>query len=246
MPNMLPDVRWMLDHHDTIEVSTRVLYKEAQTLDYIGSSVRLPEESTHKRVNTPAESTAEVLWEKLNDFVEYMMWEIDYKDSLTSTIKTLPEELHAMRLAMEKLRMPGSTTWKLEDEPAMFHENMLISCYTKLELLRALNKGIEYLREKVVNPKSTHFMKAKLPKNWVTELDTEVKICYEAILHVARSYINLIKEKGEATIKAQIRWGETGEILKKMLSDADVALYAREYVDSALQAWEGVLKVKLK
>jgi len=246
MPNMLPDAHWMLNYHETIEVITKVLYKEAQTLEYIGTSVCFPKGPTYKSVNTPAETTADELWEILNDFVEIMIWEEDREDLLTSTIKEIPAGLHVIRLAMEKLRMPSSTTRKLEDEPAMFHENMLISCYTKLELLRAFNKSIEYLREKVVNPKSTHFMKAKLPKNWVTEVDTEVKICYEAIRHVARSYINLIKEKGEAAIKAQIRWGETGEILKKMLSDADVALYTREYVDSALQAWEGVLKVKLK
>jgi hypothetical protein len=31
-----------------------------------------------------------------------------------------------------------------------------------------------------------------------------------------------------------------------VLTDDDVEYYAKEYVDSALEAWDGVLKVKLK
>ena len=223
-----------------------MLYKETQGLEFLEKPVQFNEGLAPSSIDTPAELKAKPMWYFLNDIVKVMTWSEDPHGVLDHTIKSLPRELHAMRLAMEKLRMPGSTTLKPEDEPTLFHENMLISCYTKLEFLRALNKGIEHLREKVINPKSTHFMKAKLPKNWVSELETEVKICYEAIRDVARSYIHLIKDKGEAAITAQIRWGETGNILKKILSDSDVKFYAREYVESALQAWEGVLKVKLK
>ncbi|EDU45355.1 N-acetyltransferase B complex non catalytic protein [Pyrenophora tritici-repentis] len=243
MPNRLPNASWMLSNHNNIEACTRVLCKETQRLDYIRATDGVVGSN---EFDTPAESRAKIMWALINDIVKIMTWEKDYLDTLTRPIKKLPQELHAMRVAMEKLRMPGSTTLKLEDEPAMFHENMLISCYTKFEVLRALNKMIEHMREKVINPKSTHFMKATLPKNWVPEVETEMKICYEAIRDLARSYIFLIKEKGEAAIKAQIRWGITGQVLRNMLTDADVALYAREYVDSALQAWEGVLKVKLK
>jgi N-terminal acetyltransferase B complex non-catalytic subunit len=89
-------------------------------------------------------------------------------------------------------------------------------------------------------------MKAKMSKNWVNDLESETKICFEAIRDVVHSYIKLIETKGQAAIKAQIRWGKTGEILKELLSDDDVDFYAAEYVDSALQAWKGVLQVKLK
>ncbi|RMZ73963.1 cytoskeleton organization [Pyrenophora seminiperda CCB06] len=243
MPNKLPTLDSMMNNYDNIEATSSFLYKETQELDYLVKSVN-PSDVDY--ANTPAEERAEVLWNTINEIVKIMTWEEDRSDLLAIIVRDLPRELHAMRLAMEKLRMSGFTTSELEDEPAMFHENMLISCYTKFEILRALNKTIEHLREKVINQKSTHFMKAKLPKNWVTEVETEMKMCYEAIRDVARSYISLIEEKGAEAIKAQIRWGETGEILKKILSDHDVALYAREYVDSALQAWKGVLKVKLK
>ena len=123
---------------------------------------------------------------------------------------------------------------------------MLISCYTKFEVLRALHKLLEQLREKVVNPKSKHYMKAKLPKNWVNDVASETQTCYDAIRDVANSYIKLINEKGIAAIKAHVRWGATGDALKKLLKDDDVDFYAREYVDSALHAWKGVLQVKLK
>jgi hypothetical protein len=63
---------------------------------------------------------------------------------------------------------------------------------------------------------------------------------------VAQSYIDLILRRGTEAIKAQVRWGPTGEALKEYLSDEDVEFYAQEYVESALEAWRGVLKVKLK
>lgn len=55
-----------------------------------------------------------------------------------------------------------------------------------------------------------------------------------------------MRRRGTEAIAAQVRWGPTGEALKMVLSDDDVEYYAREYVDSALEAWRGVLKVKLK
>jgi hypothetical protein len=251
MPNIFPNVNWMIKSYDTWDASSRVLYREGQALEYFDAWAHragmAPDHTQNSESNmTPAESSVKGLWNNINTVVEIMTWQEDSQEMLPVVLKALPEELHAMRLAMEKLRMPGSTTLKPEDEPTMFHENMLISCYTKLEVLRALNKMVEHLREKVVNVKSSHYLKAKLPKNWVNDVASETQICYEAIRDVAHSYIKLIEEKGKVAIKAQVRWGVTGDALKKVLKDDDVDFYANEYVDNALQAWKGVLQVKLK
>jgi N-terminal acetyltransferase B complex non-catalytic subunit len=251
MPNMYPDVDWMMESYDTWDASTRVLYKESQTLEFHNAWAQkagLAPNQTRRPKSTmaPAESAIKGVWQNINTLVEVLIRQEDTQERLPDALKALPQELHAIRLAMEKLREASSTTAKPEDLPTMFHENMLISCYTKFEVLRALYKLVEQLREKVVNPKSKHYMKAKLPKNWVNDIASETQICFDAIRDVANSYIKLINEKGVAAIKAQVRWGATGDALKKLLKDDDVDFYAREYVDSALHAWKGVLQVKLK
>ncbi|EUC41961.1 hypothetical protein COCMIDRAFT_104795 [Bipolaris oryzae ATCC 44560] len=249
MPNVVPNLPWLIESYSIWEASSRVLYKETQTWEDVGlwvDEIATPKEGHQVETNnTPAESRAEKSWLGINTIVVTMAGQADPK-LLPGVLTELSEELHAMRLAMEKLRMPNNTNLKLDDEPTMFHENMLISCYTKLEILRALIRTDDLLREKVLSPKSTHPLKSKLPKNWVSEIETETKLCYDAIRDVVHSYINLIEKKGVAAIKAQVRWGETGEILKSILSDSDVEAYALEYVDSALHAWKGVLQVKLR
>jgi N-terminal acetyltransferase B complex non-catalytic subunit len=251
MPNMYPDVDWMIESYDTWDASTRVLYKETQSLDFFDTWAQNAGLTTgHTRrpsFNTaPAEFGVKVVWESINTVVEVLTRQEDTRGKLPDAFKAIPEELQAMRLALETLRVADFTTAKPEDLPTMFHENMLISCYTKFEVLRALHKLVEQLREKVVNPKSTHYMKAKLPKNWVNDVASETQICYEAIRDVANTYIKLIEGKGIDAMKAQIRWGATGEALKKLLTDDDVEYYATEYFISALHAWRGVLQVKLK
>lgn len=250
MPNTIPDRAWIIQSYDVWENSSKVLYKETQTWEDVGGWVHEVAKVTNHIPSepncTPAERKAEDVWAAINVIVESIAGQEKSLASVSTVVKEFPIELQAMRLAMEKLRIPDPTTFQLENVPTMLHENMLISCYTKLEVLRALNKMVDHLREKVVNPKSSHPLKAKLPKNWVSDIESETKACYEAIRDLVNSYIKLIEQKGEAAIKAQVRWGNSGDILREVLSDSDVEFYASEYVDSALHAWRGVLQVKLK
>ncbi|KAF1836577.1 hypothetical protein BDW02DRAFT_566843 [Decorospora gaudefroyi] len=252
MPNMYPNVKWMIESHAAWDVSSRVLYREGTESKHFNAWKHRADMAVDRTQDseaniTPAESEMHnAMWPNITGFVEIMDQEADPQDMLPTVLKAIPQELRDMSLAMEKLRMPSSTALKTEDEPTMFHENMLISCYTKLEVLRALNKIVEHLREKVVNAKSSHYLKAKLPKNWVNDLASETQTCFDAVRSVASSYIKLIEEKGVVAIKAQVRWGKTGDALREFLKDADVAFYAQEYVDSAIQSWKGVLQVKLK
>ncbi|KAI4708553.1 hypothetical protein J4E89_006609 [Alternaria sp. Ai002NY15] len=250
MPNGLPEVHWLAKSLDIWDASSRFLYRETQVLEFQGKwihQVAMP--PGHAWETEPdmtlAEYQVEDTWDAINLIVKAMILPGLPLETLPGVLEALLDQVSDMRLAMENLRMPGATHQKPEDEPTMFHENMLMSCYTKFEVLRALIKLIEHLREKVINAK-THRMKAKLPKNWVNDMETETKNFFEAVRDVAHSYINLIEQRGRAAIKAQVRWGKTGEALKHVLSDDDVDFYATEYVDSALQAWRGVLQVKLK
>ena len=250
MPNSIPDRAWIIQSYDVWENSSKVLYKESQTWEDVGGWVHDVAKVTNHIPSspnfTPAERIAEDLWAAIDVVVESIAGQEKSLRSVSEVAKDFPAELQAMRLAMEKLRMPDPTTFQLDDVPTMLHENMLISCYTKLEVLRALSKMVDQLREKVVGPKSSHPLKYKLPKNWVSDIESETKACYEAIRDLANSYIKLIEQKGEAAIKAQVRWGNSGDILREVLSDSNVEFYASEYVDSALHAWRGVLQVKLK
>lgn len=167
----------------------------------------------------------------------------------TAGPESLPllKQMLRVRLAFEKLRMPGITTLAPEDEPTMFHENMLMWCYGILEVCLALVKLTDLLNEKVMKSKvKPNPIKEGLPTNFVEEVKEENSVLYATVRDVAESYINLLKKRGVVAIKAQVRWGHTGELLKHLLSDDDVEYYAKEYVASALEAWNGVLKVKLK
>ncbi|CAO2648943.1 Nn.00g098920.m01.CDS01 [Neocucurbitaria sp. VM-36] len=248
MPNGIPDKLWLAEAHWEWETVSRVLNREGTFTD--------PEPwKTKNQVyavgpewanRTSAEVHLKSLWNYIRKFTWELLHNGDSKRLYEDDGKELMDDVRLIRKAMEKLRMPGSTGLNPEDEPTMFHENMLISCYTKLEALRVLNKLVDHLREKVFNAKSTHAMKSKMPKNWVNDLASETQICYEAIRDVAQSYIHLIRTRGVAAIKAQIRWGKTGNLLEAVLKDDDVDYYASEYVESALEAWNGVMKVKLK
>jgi hypothetical protein len=163
-------------------------------------------------------------------------------------VSDILENLKQARKGLEKLRMPGTTNLKPEDEPTMFHENMLVVCYSHLEFCRAVGKLVDLIVERMLKPKGaqTHPWKDRLPKGIEVELLDEAKICFQAVRDVADSYVVLLRRRGVTAITEQVRWGVTGESLKGILRDDDVAYYAQEYVESALEGWKGVLKVKFK
>jgi N-terminal acetyltransferase B complex non-catalytic subunit len=245
----IPTKHWLFEQGRERESINRILYRELafgdvkdvsdkdtsdQNLASAGSDQHLAERYVNDH-----------FWSQIGDIVRHVndpaAPAVD-----SSLLDTLKASLRQMRVDQEKLVLPDDTGFKLEDEPTMFHENMLMSCYTKLEVLRALPRLVEHIREKVVNVKTPHPMKRHLSKDYLKDISAEIQQCYDSIRDVAQSHIALIKRRGAAAIKAQIRWGSTGEVLKSLLSDDDVDAYAKEYVDSALEAWNGVLKVKLK
>jgi hypothetical protein len=249
LPNSIPNKAWLPAMHYDREMLIRQLYGENQFGDYDADDAPC--------YHTRAECMTEDFWGKISELNQMCrLYDVYVASSMRlagdegthNTARQLLENVHGARKAVENCRMPGDTTLKAEDEPTMFHENMLMFCYGQMEVCRGLSKLADLLYDKVfkVKSKKPHPIKAFLPDNYVSDLQDETKIWFQSIRDLAQSYIDLIKRRGVAAIKAQVRWGDTGEVLREILSDSDVDYYAKEYVDSALAAWDGVLKVKLK
>jgi hypothetical protein len=256
MPNPVPNIHSLTQWHFNKENASKCLYKEGLFEDSVYFDFDPWDDLAMKgslkggeanHIHT--EANMHTVWTQVTMIVDHCHGPLaPHSVAVAGLISELLNNVKVVRKALEKLRMPGDTTMKLEDEPTMFHENMLISCYGHLEFCRAIGKLVDCIVEKIIKPKGkdTHPWKANLPKTIDTDLLEEGKICFQAVRDVAESYIALLKKRGVAAIKAQVRWGNTGEALKVVLSDDDVEYYAKEYVESALEAWSGVLKVKFK
>jgi hypothetical protein len=262
MPNSVPNEYWLPLMHYEREKVMRELHGESRKEDFDANDSVTGPDGVHVGVSyrTRAEDLTQDAWSKVDNILlqcrnpssREVLAKLSVRaakdEGTRAEALQLLKNINGARKSMEKLRMPGNTTLKPEDEPTMFHENMLMMCYGKMELCRGLVKLADVLNDKVFKAKSKtpHPLKALLPDNYVSELQDETQIYFQALRDIAQSYIDLIKRRGLVAIKAQVRWGDTGELLRVFLSDDDVHYYAREYVDSALEAWNGVLKVKLK
>jgi hypothetical protein len=251
MPGHIPNRDWLPEFHFHEEKVSQTLYQESGPFDFnAGTSVHAVSDMFKGAARTVrAEVITRKFWILITPLTFTVMFdEFGHGPTVASVRATsLLSLLKSSRLGFQKLRMPGNTTLNPEDEPTMFHENMLMLCYGVLEVCRAIYKLTEVYKDKVLKPKAIpHPLKKAIPANWVKDLEAENAICYQTIRDVANSYMDLLKKRGVVAIKAQVRWGFTGEELKNILSDDDVEYYAQEYVESAWEAWSGVLKVKLK
>lgn len=246
MPAGVPSEPWIVTHSVDLERVSNMIYREDGYTDnqrWYEKLLKDPE-LHHRAGYVSAEFIIQDLWGNLRRLV--MKARVGVKTSVESDLAEFPASVVSMRKAMQSLRLPETTTMEPEDEPTMFSENMLLACYTTLEVLRATNKLLDILRETVVNAKSSHDMKSQIPNGWVDQVAKETQLCFKAVQDVAQSYISVLKKRGLTAIKAQVRWGVTGDILRQLLSDDDVEYYANEYLESAIESWSGVLKVMLK
>ncbi|KAH7077321.1 N-acetyltransferase B complex non catalytic subunit-domain-containing protein [Paraphoma chrysanthemicola] len=246
MPNGVPDAQWVAMMYQTREVSMMALNNEVPQVEIAGQldskSNRLPSASTI------LEERTKETWTQIASIANES--HIPRPDSTISKdhFTSLQHTIKVSHQAMQALRAPNTIPSNAEDAPTLFHENMLMSCYAHLELLRAVHKLADLVREKITKSKgkTEHPLKKFVPEKYAEELLDGVQKCYQAVRDVAQSYIDILGKSGAKAIRAQVRWGPTGAALRCFLGDEDVEFYAREYVDSAVEAWKGVLKVKLK
>jgi N-terminal acetyltransferase B complex non-catalytic subunit len=222
--------------HDRESVS-KILYR-----DGLPAALACPAKHTSK---TPAERHIhESFWTPITK----LLWSAHHPDAKADAkdFTALVTHLKQLRKDQETLISTLPTGKDFSVEPPMINESMLIAAYSALEVLRALPRLVNEVRERVVQSKTPHPMKALVPKDWVKEVDAECKATFETIGKVARSYIQTLQTRGAAAMKAQVRSGKTGEALTSLITDADVDFYTKEYVESAVEAWKGVASVKMK
>jgi hypothetical protein len=253
MPNRMPSREWSHETHYTREHVSQVLNNEVLTFQTKFDPYEKQHDGNRGKGGYPHYTRIEQrmagYWDVLNAFVSNIYEPNMHHGIGTEDFESYLDEIKHLRKALEKLRMPGTTNLKPEDEPTMFHENMLMACYQQMEVLQATCRFIDHLRKRVIKVSKgdkPHPHKKNLPQDYDTKLLEETQICFQAVRDVAQSYVDLILRRGVEAIKAQVRWGPTGKELEEVLSDDDVELYAQEYVESALEGWRGVLKVKLK
>ena len=240
MPADIPTAEHLLTKSHSLESVSQILYRD-------GLSTNCTPIATLE--NTTSEAPAERLisekfWHPISSLL-YSALNSEVKSDANS-FTALIANLKKLRQEQEKLMVTKSTGRDPVDEPTMIDRNLLISSYSALEVLRALPRLTNEIKERVIQSKAPHPLKSQIPKDWAKEIDAEVKSTYEAIGKVANTYIDLLQKRGVLAIKAQVRWGATGEALKPLISDDDVEHYAKEYADSAVEAWKGVLQVKLR
>lgn len=239
MPADIPSADDVLSQYHNRESVSKILYRDGIPVNWT-----TPTTAAATAHNTPAERLiTENFWHPI---ASLLYAAVNSTKADATHFSALLANLKQLRQDQEKLIVTTPTGAEPVDEPTMIHENMLIASYSALEILRLLPRLATEINTLVVQPKTPHPMKSSVPKDWAKSVDAEVKGAYESIGKVANSYINLLQKRGIVAIKTQVRWGKTGEAIKELVSDGDVEHYAKEYVDAAVEAWKGVLNVKLK
>lgn len=239
MPADIPSAEDVLTQYHNRESISKILYHDGTPVNWTPPSLE-----TLTAHATPAELLVVAhFWHPISVLLHAAINSSKTDATLFSALLT---NLKTLRQDQERLIVSIPTGVDAADEPTMITENMLVASYSALEILRLLPRLASEINTLVVQPKMPHPMKASVPKDWAKQIDAEVKSTYEAIGKVASSHINLLQKRGVVAIKAQVRWGNTGNALESLVCESDLDHYAREYVDAAVEAWRGVSSVKLK
>ncbi|KAF2441371.1 hypothetical protein P171DRAFT_488923 [Karstenula rhodostoma CBS 690.94] len=137
----------------------------------------------------------------------------------------------------------------LHDDNADFNraptltEDSLNEVYGRLEALRTLNRLLDFMRP--ISKARTHALhkditvaRCDLLHHYVTESYRLHKTRIQAI-------IDRLHKSGAAHIRALLRSSNTGVAINGVIADETLNRYSKEYVDSAIEALNGVLKVQL-
>ncbi len=240
MPAGIPSQDSILTQGHDLEVIGKILYRDSQPLSWTPSSG--PNNDTDQ---TEVErSIHKSFWQPIATLLHSTLDPSAKVDN--SVFTTLLTNLKQLHQDHEKLILTPSSNTDATAEPPLISETHLNTSYTALEVLRALPRLTEHVREKIIQAKAPHRLKSHVPKDWAKAIDAEVKATFETINKVAQSHIDVLQKNGAKVIKAQVRWGKTGECIRKLLRDEDVAFFAGEYVDCAVEAWRGVGLVRVR
>lgn len=239
---------WLLNRHNVCEEASRLVFKEprdshVQALLKQNSLMMLPEHEKQK------------YWDRYEwDLcVPWMLVKVlalgatsgQPKDFSATKFKQLTSELTELHNEIKDFVVSPSPSLSPEKDFIMPYENGLMYMFSRLELLQIVWRLCENTKELLKKEKKK--FSGVLSVTDVTACSDITKTLYERIRQLAQSFIDALKQRGVKSILAQVQWGSTGEALKGLMHDKDEQEgYVREYVESAIEALNGVLKVKLK
>jgi len=122
-------------------------------------------------------------------------------------------------------------------------EEELIYLHGLLEIACVLTRLTDQLRS--VTKQRSHPFQSEVTTSICSELQSAAKDLYEAVRVRANFTIRRLKATGLVSMKTMIRWGKTGVAVATLISDDDLNYYGSDYVDSAIEATEGLLKVQM-
>jgi N-terminal acetyltransferase B complex non-catalytic subunit len=193
--------------------------------------------------STASELELHEVWACTIEIVSYLRqtpkgWDPD------STLQSLRAKLEDIHKSVLETQQPDYESSRKEDAQLGLSEDTFTWAYGRLEVLQVLTKLCDRLDEQAKKKDSP--LQAKLKANTVKGIREIIDSIYNEIRSIVKRRIDFLKKVGKQCIVAQVRWGATGEALKQLISDAQLERYATQYVASALDANEGILKVKLK
>lgn len=122
-------------------------------------------------------------------------------------------------------------------------ENSLHAVYGRLEVLRVLHRLLDLLRP---------ILKARTQKIHKEITVADCDLLQESIIEFHRLHkirtqamIDRLNKQGMIHIRAQILYGGSGKAIQETITEETLNIYSKEYVDSAVEALKGVLKVEL-
>lgn len=248
MMNPPVSASWVNYFHTTWEPSCKLAYKEPLSdgfrvmanANHDAYKLKIDKQPDFNRI----EAVFFLLWDALSQ-VALMMHNANTEGkTLDELFNSLLDGLDMHIIALKSYPISDPANDGLSREALILHEDMLMYFYGLLELLRVLIRLTDQLRG--MSRKGSHPLKSKIPKKAVDQTAQKVEECYALVRKETQTYLALMKNKGAAAIEKHVRAGPTGSALRVMLGDADVKSYAKEYVESAVEALSGVLKVKLR
>jgi N-terminal acetyltransferase B complex non-catalytic subunit len=122
-------------------------------------------------------------------------------------------------------------------------EDGLNAVYGRLEVLRVLNRLLEFMRP--ISKARNHAFHKEITPAMCELLHKSITEFYHLHRIRIRATIDRLYESGVAHIRAQLLYGKTGAAVDEVISDETLTRYSKEYADSAIEALKGVLKVQL-
>ena len=160
--------------------------------------------------------------------------------SLLNELLAELDELHS-RLTLMSDGSRSCMDGPLEERPFPALESQVSILYGHLEVLQCVCKACDMLDRKRKTPPFKGVGTDKILKN----LSDKASAMYKTIQEFAQAWINHYKKHGMRIVKAQARHGSVGEALKTLISDDELEVMAKVYVDGLIDTLSGVLMVKL-